>query len=162
MNTTNLNRRNEKRNYQIGDKRGRIVKGSLSQEKVASTWGKALISSPFGLSTFQVFKRLCLSDRMSKRIQYDKDSKAYMLFVNFLSSFCFIFCPRCKRGLLFRDEQHLLRSLNRTRWLYQLFTNNNQHREYRRICLLPSWAACCNRGEWYSFIYPGHQQLLGT
>ena len=37
MNTTNLNRRNEKRNYQIGDKRGRIVKGSLSQEKVAST-----------------------------------------------------------------------------------------------------------------------------
>ena len=115
MNTTNLNRRNEKRNYQIGDKRGRIGKGSLSQEKVASTCGKALISTPLGLSTFQAVKRLCLSDRICKGLQYDKDSKAYMLFVNFLSSFCFIFCPRCKRGLLFRDEQHLLRSLNRTR-----------------------------------------------
>ena len=74
---------------------------------------KALISTPLGLSTFQVFKRLCLSDRISKRIQYDKDSKAYMLFVNFLSSFCFIFCPRCKREFLFRNEQNLLRSLDR-------------------------------------------------
>lgn len=70
--------------------------------KVASTCGKALISTPLGLSTFQAVKRLCLSDRICKGLQYDKDSKAYMLFDNFLSSFCFIFSPRCKREFSFK------------------------------------------------------------
>ena len=30
-----------------------------------------------------------------------------------MSSICFIFCPRCKRRFLFRNEQNLLRSLDR-------------------------------------------------
>ena len=76
----------------IGEMKSKITKSVTIEEnskmksitgKVASTCAKALISTPLWLSTFQAVKRLCLSDRICKGLQYDKDSKSYMLFDNF-------------------------------------------------------------------------------